>query len=117
MIHRMDSDIVAYRDHVEAHMRWHHLADYLVVMGTLRFTAMAGTPPTPPRSRSPSPRTRPPPSSRRTPTTGTTGSTSSSPGTATSATPPARSSTASTWARPSPCPRRCSGPSEGPTCP
>ncbi|MEV6863471.1 glycosyltransferase [Streptosporangium subroseum] len=47
VIHRMDSDIVSYRDHIEAHMRWHHLADYLVVMGTLRFTAMAGTPPTP----------------------------------------------------------------------
>ncbi|MEV0419664.1 glycosyltransferase [Streptosporangium canum] len=46
VIHRMDADIVAYRDHVEAHMRWHHLADYLVVLGTLRFTAMAGTPPT-----------------------------------------------------------------------
>ncbi|WP_271216640.1 glycosyltransferase family 2 protein [Streptosporangium carneum] len=46
VIHRMDADIVSYRDHVEAHMRWHHLADYLVVTGTLRFTAMAGTPPT-----------------------------------------------------------------------
>ncbi|MEV8635902.1 glycosyltransferase [Streptosporangium sp. NPDC051023] len=47
VIHRMDADIVPYRDHVEAHMRWHHLADYLVVLGKLRFTAMAGTPPTP----------------------------------------------------------------------
>ncbi|MDP9860747.1 MULTISPECIES: glycosyltransferase [Streptosporangium] len=46
VIHRMDADIVSYRDHVETHMRWHHLADYLVVLGTLRFTAMAGTPPT-----------------------------------------------------------------------
>ncbi|MER5648798.1 glycosyltransferase [Streptosporangium sp. NPDC002524] len=47
VIHRMDADIVSYREHVEAHMRWHHLAGYLVVMGTLRFTAMAGIPPTP----------------------------------------------------------------------
>ncbi|WP_440098784.1 glycosyltransferase [Streptosporangium sp. H16] len=47
VIHRMDADIVSYREHVEAHMRWHHLAGYLVVMGTLRFTAMAGIPPSP----------------------------------------------------------------------
>ncbi|WP_433374176.1 glycosyltransferase [Streptosporangium sp. CA-115845] len=47
VIHRMDADIVSYREHVEAHMRWHHLAGYLVVLGTLRFTAMTGTPPTP----------------------------------------------------------------------
>ncbi|WP_406318232.1 glycosyltransferase [Streptosporangium sp. NBC_01639] len=46
VIHRLDADVVSYADHVEAHMRWHHLADYLVVLGTLRFTAMAGTPPT-----------------------------------------------------------------------
>ena len=43
----MDADIVSYREHVETHMRWHHLADYLVVLGTLRFTALTGTPPTP----------------------------------------------------------------------
>ncbi|MFI6508309.1 glycosyltransferase [Streptosporangium sp. NPDC050855] len=47
VIHRMDADIVAYREHVETHLRWHHLTDYLVVTGTLRFTAMDGTPPTP----------------------------------------------------------------------
>ncbi|GAA2865921.1 hypothetical protein GCM10010517_25310 [Streptosporangium fragile] len=47
VIHRVDADIVSYREHVEAHMRWHHLADYLVVLGTLRFTAAGGTPPTP----------------------------------------------------------------------
>ncbi|WP_326636473.1 glycosyltransferase [Streptosporangium sp. NBC_01755] len=47
VIHRMDADIVSYREHVEAHMRWHHLAGYLVVLGTLRFTPLAGTPPTP----------------------------------------------------------------------
>ncbi|GIH90031.1 glycosyltransferase [Planobispora siamensis] len=47
VVHRMDADIVPYRDHVEAHMRWHHLAGYLVVTGTLRFTAVDGTPPSP----------------------------------------------------------------------
>ncbi|MEU4829107.1 glycosyltransferase [Streptosporangium sp. NPDC023615] len=47
VIHRLDADIVAYREHVETHLRWHHLADYLVVTGTLRFTAAEGTPPTP----------------------------------------------------------------------
>ncbi|WP_051751657.1 glycosyltransferase [Streptosporangium amethystogenes] len=47
VIHRMDADIVSYREHVEAHMRWHHLAGYLVVLGTLRFTAMTGTSPAP----------------------------------------------------------------------
>ncbi|GII01301.1 glycosyltransferase [Planobispora takensis] len=44
VVHRMDADIVPYRDHVEAHMRWHHLAGYLVVTGTLRFTAAGGPP-------------------------------------------------------------------------
>ncbi|MEE2037804.1 glycosyltransferase family A protein [Nocardiopsis sp. CT-R113] len=32
----LDADIIAFRDHVEAQMRWHHLADYLVVTGHLR---------------------------------------------------------------------------------
>ncbi|MFF4991056.1 glycosyltransferase [Streptosporangium saharense] len=47
VVHRMDADIVPYREHVETHMRWHHLADYLVVLGRLRFTAAAGPLPTP----------------------------------------------------------------------
>ncbi|WP_204045893.1 glycosyltransferase, partial [Acrocarpospora phusangensis] len=34
----MDADLVPHRDHVEAHARWHHLADYLVVTGWPRFT-------------------------------------------------------------------------------
>ncbi|MFC3492362.1 glycosyltransferase [Glycomyces rhizosphaerae] len=34
---RLDADMVAYRDHVEAHMRWHHTADYLAVLGHKRF--------------------------------------------------------------------------------
>ncbi|MFD0890323.1 glycosyltransferase, partial [Streptosporangium algeriense] len=47
VIHRMDADIVPYREHVETHMRWHHLADYLVVLGRLRFTAATGPLPAP----------------------------------------------------------------------
>lgn len=38
VIHWLDSDVVLERDAVEAHMRWHHLAPYLVVTGYLRFT-------------------------------------------------------------------------------
>ncbi|THV43352.1 glycosyltransferase family 2 protein [Glycomyces buryatensis] len=37
VILRLDSDMVAYRDHVEAHLRWHHSADYLAVLGHKRF--------------------------------------------------------------------------------
>jgi GT2 family glycosyltransferase len=37
VILRLDADMVAYREHVEAHMRWHHLADYLTVMGSVTF--------------------------------------------------------------------------------
>jgi GT2 family glycosyltransferase len=36
---RLDADMVAYRDHVEAQMRWHHTADYLAVLGHKRFVA------------------------------------------------------------------------------
>ncbi|MER6626325.1 glycosyltransferase family A protein, partial [Streptomyces sp. NPDC000931] len=32
-----DADMIAFREHVEAQMRWHHLADYLVVMGRVEF--------------------------------------------------------------------------------
>jgi len=38
IVHRIDSDVLPHREHVEALARWHHLADYLVVTGTLRFT-------------------------------------------------------------------------------
>jgi GT2 family glycosyltransferase len=38
VILRLDADIVAHREHVEAHMRWHHFADYLTVMGSVAFT-------------------------------------------------------------------------------
>lgn len=33
IIHRLDADMVACREEVELHLRWHHLADYLVVLG------------------------------------------------------------------------------------
>ncbi|MEZ0073929.1 glycosyltransferase [Planotetraspora sp. GP83] len=39
VIHWLDSDIVLERTALEAHMRWHHLAPYLVVTGYLRFSA------------------------------------------------------------------------------
>ncbi len=39
ILHWVDSDMILDRDHVEAHMRWHHLAPYAVVMGDVRFTA------------------------------------------------------------------------------
>ncbi|MDH2428105.1 glycosyltransferase family 2 protein [Sphaerisporangium sp. TRM90804] len=45
VVHWLDSDVVPDRHEVEAHMRWHHLAPYLVVTGYLRFTAR--TPPGP----------------------------------------------------------------------
>ncbi|WP_205328043.1 glycosyltransferase family 2 protein [Glycomyces sp. YM15] len=34
---RLDADMVPYRDHVEAQLRWHHTADYLAVLGHKRF--------------------------------------------------------------------------------
>ena len=34
---RLDSDMVAWSDHVEAQLRWHHEADYLAVLGHKRF--------------------------------------------------------------------------------
>ncbi|GAA1684106.1 hypothetical protein GCM10009830_34250 [Glycomyces endophyticus] len=34
---RLDSDVLASRHHVEAHMRWHHQIDYAVVIGKLAF--------------------------------------------------------------------------------
>ncbi|MDF5757476.1 glycosyltransferase family 2 protein [Spongiactinospora sp. TRM90649] len=37
VIHWLDADMVTHHDEVEAHMRWHHLADYLVVMGYVRY--------------------------------------------------------------------------------
>lgn len=37
VLHRLDADMLAYRDHLEAMTRWHHEADYLVVLGYKRF--------------------------------------------------------------------------------
>ncbi len=37
IVHWLDSDMVVYDDHVEAQLRWHHLAGYLVVLGYKRF--------------------------------------------------------------------------------
>ncbi|GHC97263.1 hypothetical protein GCM10007079_50630 [Nocardiopsis terrae] len=34
---RLDADMLVYGDHVESQMRWHHLADYVVVMGHKMF--------------------------------------------------------------------------------
>ncbi|MER6942749.1 glycosyltransferase [Nonomuraea sp. NPDC000554] len=38
VIHWLDSDVVLTSGAVEAHMRWHHAAPYLVVTGYIRFT-------------------------------------------------------------------------------
>lgn len=41
VVHWLDSDVLLTPGAIEAHMRWHHAAPYLVVTGYLRFT---GTP-------------------------------------------------------------------------
>ncbi len=41
---RLDADMVVYRDHVEAQMRWHHLIDYAVVQGHKVFVDPAHLP-------------------------------------------------------------------------
>ena len=38
VILRLDADMLTHREHVEAQLRWHHLADYLIVLGGKRFT-------------------------------------------------------------------------------
>ncbi|GAA0430321.1 hypothetical protein Acor_45980 [Acrocarpospora corrugata] len=43
----MDADLVPHRHHVEAHARWHHLADYLVVTGWPEFTDISAGLPSP----------------------------------------------------------------------
>jgi GT2 family glycosyltransferase len=37
VVHWLDADMVVFHEHVEANMRWHHVADYLVVLGYKRF--------------------------------------------------------------------------------
>ncbi|MEU4829109.1 glycosyltransferase [Streptosporangium sp. NPDC023615] len=44
VLHWVDSDMVLDREHVEAHMRWHHVVPYAVVMGDVRFTPEATGP-------------------------------------------------------------------------
>jgi GT2 family glycosyltransferase len=41
VIHWLDSDMVVFAEHVEAQLRWHHLADYLVILGYKRFVDFA----------------------------------------------------------------------------
>lgn len=40
VIHWLDSDVLLTPGALEAHMRWHHLAPYLVVTGYIRFTSV-----------------------------------------------------------------------------
>ncbi|MFG1873477.1 glycosyltransferase [Sphaerisporangium sp. NPDC049003] len=47
VVHWLDADMVTFHDEVEAHMRWHHLAGYLVVMGYVRFVDHRPGTPTP----------------------------------------------------------------------
>lgn len=42
VIHLLDADMMVHRDEVEAHLRWHHLVDYAVVLGSKRFVDLAG---------------------------------------------------------------------------
>ncbi|MEU4230264.1 glycosyltransferase [Nonomuraea sp. NPDC026600] len=42
VIHWLDSDMVLAPDHLEAHMRWHHLIDHAVVISDIRFVAALG---------------------------------------------------------------------------
>ncbi len=42
VLHWLDSDMLASADHVLAQLRWHHLIDYAVVLGTKRFVEPTG---------------------------------------------------------------------------
>ncbi|MFB4280996.1 glycosyltransferase [Nonomuraea sp. MTCD27] len=42
----LDADMVPHRQHVEAQLRWHHLAPYVVALGWIDFTAADGPLPT-----------------------------------------------------------------------
>lgn len=42
VIHWLDADMVLAPDHLEAHMRWHHLIDHAVVISDTRFVAALG---------------------------------------------------------------------------
>ena len=45
----LDADMIPHRRHVEAQLRWHHLASYVVALGWIDFTADTGDLP-PPRA-------------------------------------------------------------------
>ncbi len=47
VVHWVDSDMILARDHIEAHLRWHHLASYAVVHGRVGFVADDVLPPAP----------------------------------------------------------------------
>ncbi|MBF8189904.1 glycosyltransferase family 2 protein [Nonomuraea sp. K274] len=42
VIHWLDADMLPAEDHLEAHMRWHHLIDYAVVLSDTRFVDAPG---------------------------------------------------------------------------
>ncbi|HEY7222782.1 MAG TPA: glycosyltransferase [Micromonosporaceae bacterium] len=42
VILRLDADVVTSREHIEAHLRWHHAADNIVVLGNLWFGGSSG---------------------------------------------------------------------------
>ncbi|MEU6720561.1 glycosyltransferase [Nonomuraea sp. NPDC046802] len=42
VVHWLDSDMILAEDHLETHMRWHHLIDYAVVIGETRFVDEPG---------------------------------------------------------------------------
>ncbi|MEU8247513.1 glycosyltransferase family 2 protein [Nonomuraea sp. NPDC048916] len=42
VIHWLDADMILDADHLEAHMRWHHLIDHAVVIGETRFVETPG---------------------------------------------------------------------------
>ncbi|GAA0978060.1 hypothetical protein GCM10009555_040340 [Acrocarpospora macrocephala] len=42
VIQRLDADMILYREHLEALMRWHHLTDYLVTIGSKQFVEDSG---------------------------------------------------------------------------
>ncbi|WP_113702454.1 glycosyltransferase [Nonomuraea lactucae] len=42
VIHWLDADMILAEDHLEAHMRWHHLIDHAVVISDIRFVGAPG---------------------------------------------------------------------------
>jgi GT2 family glycosyltransferase len=47
VILRLDADMIVHRHHVAAHMRWHHVVDYLTVIGKVAFIDTSGGLPSP----------------------------------------------------------------------